>query len=62
MAEPGSWRELLENIISNTAERERIANEIGVRSITLIRWANGQSVPRQHNLTSPVFGSEFLRS
>src|SRR5213082_658590 len=32
------------------AERERIANEIGVRSITLTRWITGESTPRPHNL------------
>jgi hypothetical protein len=45
-----SWRELLSSVISNTTERERIAKEMGVRSITLTRWATGESVPRQSNL------------
>lgn len=44
------WRELLGNIINNPAERERIANEIGVHSVTLIRWVNGETSPRSHNL------------
>ena len=44
------WREFLSGIISNTTERDRIATEIGVHSITLIRWANGESSPRPHNL------------
>ncbi len=44
------WRELLGNIISNPAERDRIANEINVHPITLVRWINGESSPRPHNL------------
>lgn len=50
MEEQLSWREQLSNIISNPIERERIANEIGVRAITLGRWISGESVPRPHNL------------
>jgi transcriptional regulator with XRE-family HTH domain len=45
-----SWRALLNSIIDNSAERERIANEIGVRPITLARWASGESMPRPQNL------------
>jgi hypothetical protein len=48
------WRELLGNIISNSAERERIANEIGVHSVTLVRWVNGETSPRSHNLRQLV--------
>jgi hypothetical protein len=43
------WRELLGNIISNPVERERIAKEIGVHSVTLVRWVNGETSPRSHN-------------
>jgi len=50
MLESSSWRELLGQIISNASERERLANEIGVRSITLTRWVNGDSLPRQQNV------------
>src|SRR6266700_3219158 len=49
------WRELLGKIINhNPTERERIANELGVRSITLTRWANGESVPRSYYLRELV--------
>jgi len=44
------WRELLGNIISDPVERERIANEIGVHSVTLTRWVSGDTSPRSHNL------------
>ena len=49
------WRELLGKITNhNPTERERIANELGVRSITLTRWANGESVPRSYYLRELV--------
>jgi len=44
------WRELLGDIINNIAERDRIANEIGVHPVTLTRWVSGDSSPRSHNL------------
>jgi hypothetical protein len=44
------WRELLGDIINNVAERDRIANEIGVHPVTLTRWVSGDSSPRPHNL------------
>jgi hypothetical protein len=47
---PLDWRELLGNIINNVAERDRIANEIGVHPVTLTRWVSGDSSPRSHNL------------
>lgn len=50
MPKPSSWRDLLKDIINDHAERERIANEVGVRSITLARWASGESNPRPSNL------------
>jgi hypothetical protein len=50
MTLPNDWRELLGNIIAEPSERERIANEIGVHTGTLMRWVNGESTPRQQNL------------
>jgi transcriptional regulator with XRE-family HTH domain len=47
---PSSWRDLLKSIISDPGERERLANEIGVRSITLSRWITGESTPHPQNL------------
>jgi hypothetical protein len=44
------WREFLGSIISNTSERDRIATEIGVHSVTLSRWVSGESSPRPHNM------------
>lgn len=45
-----SWRELLRKHIENPVERQRVASELGVRPITLTRWANGESDPRPQNL------------
>jgi transcriptional regulator with XRE-family HTH domain len=44
------WREFLGKYISNTQERQRIANELNVSMVTLARWANGTSNPRPQNL------------
>lgn len=44
------WREVLGTIISNAQERQRIAQELGVRPITLNRWVRGDSEPRPQNL------------
>jgi len=50
MQKPVGWRELLGYIIEKPGERERIATEMGIRSITLTRWVNGESNPRSQKL------------
>jgi transcriptional regulator with XRE-family HTH domain len=50
MSDPSSWQDLLKNIISEPVARERLASAVGVRPITLYRWANGESSPRPFNL------------
>ncbi len=50
MQEPETWRELLRGIISDGHEKQRIADELGISPITLTRWANRESDPRQQNL------------
>ncbi len=50
MQEPQNWRELLGKIIHDPQERQRIANELGISSITLNRWVSGESRPRLHNM------------
>jgi len=54
LEKPSSWRDLLKDIIGDYVERERIANEIGIRSITLTRWTTGESTPRPQNLRQLV--------
>src|SRR5579863_6391916 len=45
-----SWRTLLGRIIANPKERQRLANELNIRTITLSRWAGGSGTPRPYNL------------
>jgi transcriptional regulator with XRE-family HTH domain len=48
--QPETWRDLLKNLINDTHERQRLAEELGIRAITLSRWAHGESDPRPQNL------------
>ncbi|WP_052889226.1 GAF domain-containing protein [Thermogemmatispora carboxidivorans] len=50
MDEPRTWRELLGTIISDTHERQRLAEELGVTPTTLGRWVSSTSDPRPQNL------------
>ncbi len=48
--EAGTWRELLERLIEKPKERHRIAHEIGVQPVTLIRWTKQSTKPREENM------------
>lgn len=48
--QPETWRNLLKSIISDSHERQRLAEELGIKPITLSRWANHESDPRPQNL------------
>jgi transcriptional regulator with XRE-family HTH domain len=48
--QPETWRSLLKSIISDPHERQRLAEELGIKPITLNRWVNGESDPRPQNL------------
>lgn len=50
MQEPQTWRELLGQIIEDPQKKQSIAEELGVRTITLTRWVNHESNPRPQNL------------
>ena len=50
MRKRAGWRELLDSIIRTRADRDRIAASIGINSVTLTRWASGESTPRPQNL------------
>ncbi|BCL82708.1 hypothetical protein ccbrp13_51730 [Ktedonobacteria bacterium brp13] len=50
MDEDRTWREFLGKLISDTHERQRIAELIHINPITLQRWAHGGSTPRQDNI------------
>jgi transcriptional regulator with XRE-family HTH domain len=45
-----TWRSLLKSIISDPHEKQRLAEELGIKPITLSRWTNDESDPRPQNL------------
>ncbi len=50
MQETLTWRKFLGTIINNSKEKQRIADELGIQTITLNRWVSGESDPRPQNL------------
>lgn len=48
--ETQTWRTLLGKVTSDPHERHRIAELLGINQVTLTRWAQGRSNPRQDNL------------
>ena len=63
MSHTSPWREFFQELIQIPAERERLANELGVRPITLTRWASGESIPRSrylHQLLQILPGEQRL--
>jgi hypothetical protein len=47
---PPSWQTVLQNIIHSPSERLRLSLALGVTSMTLSRWANGDSKPQRPHL------------
>lgn len=45
-----SWSTILQGIIRSTAERQRLATALGVTSMTLSRWASGESKPQRNHV------------
>src|SRR5438874_12597767 len=50
MQELHTWRDLLAQLVSEPKEKQRVIEELGISSITLTRWIQGDSVPRLQNL------------
>jgi transcriptional regulator with XRE-family HTH domain len=50
MQELPAWRVLLGQIIHDSQERYKIANELGINPATLVRWAHNETNPRPQNL------------
>ncbi len=50
MATSPSWSNVLQRIIKSTAERQRLSTVLGVTSMTLSRWASGESKPQRPHL------------
>ncbi|GCF07987.1 GAF domain-containing protein [Dictyobacter arantiisoli] len=65
---PSSWSSVLQGIIKSSGERQRLASSLGVTSMTLSRWASGESKPqRQHlihllQVVSPTQRPELLEA
>jgi len=47
---PPSWSNVLQGIIKSSTERQRLSTALGVTSMTLSRWANGESKPQRPHL------------
>jgi transcriptional regulator with XRE-family HTH domain len=47
---PPTWSTVLQNIIKSTTERQRLSTALGVTSMTLSRWASGESKPQRPHL------------
>ncbi len=45
-----TWQDLLGQLIKNPQEKQRLAREAHVKTITLRRWVMGESQPREDNL------------
>jgi transcriptional regulator with XRE-family HTH domain len=50
MEEIKTWRELLGEIISNSSEKQRIAQALKINPVTLSRWSSGHTRPRYDNI------------
>ncbi len=50
MHDAQTWRQLVADMIRDRKEKQRLINELGITSITLTRWVNGESTPRPQNL------------
>jgi hypothetical protein len=50
MPEARTWRELLEHIISDSQEKQRLIDALKITPITFTRWISGESDPRPQNL------------
>lgn len=48
------WFEILRDIIKSPAERQRLSTSLGVTTMTLTRWANGESKPQKSHLLNLV--------
>src|SRR5713226_10641130 len=49
-----SWQGILRQMIKTPTERQRLATALGVSTMTLIRWANGDSKPQRSHLSRLV--------
>jgi transcriptional regulator with XRE-family HTH domain len=45
-----TWRTYLGQLLDVPTEKQRVANALGVSSLTLTRWVNGTTEPRPGSL------------
>jgi hypothetical protein len=50
MQEPTTWQAFLGQLIADSRERARLARAVRVRPVTLQRWSEGHSRPREENI------------
>ncbi len=50
MQDQRTWQELLGELLQDSQEKQRIANEMNISPATLMRWVRGESTPRARNL------------
>ena len=67
MEEQKTWRELLGQLLKHPQEKERVANAVGVTSVTLSRWVRHESSPRPYHLQAlfraiPEYQEQFATS
>ncbi|HVB73433.1 MAG TPA: hypothetical protein VNE38_07735 [Ktedonobacteraceae bacterium] len=63
--EARDWRQLLGMIMQDARVKQRIYDELGVQTITLNRWVNGDTDPRPQNLKQllnvlPEYREQFI--
>lgn len=47
---PPSWRDILRKLTELPAQRQRVADALGVNAYTITRWTNGEREPRASSL------------
>ncbi len=47
---PPTWSIVLQSILKSSAERQRLSSALGVTTMTLSRWASGESKPQRNHL------------
>ncbi len=65
MEEKVTWRSLLGDVIRSPKVRQHLAQELGVKPVTLTRWATNMSSPRPEALQAlpgalPTFQQQFI--
>lgn len=57
--EQQNWRQLLEEIIADASERQRLAAHLGINPITLTRWVQDHTQPRPQHLLALIQAVAF---